>query len=540
MIIRKSILIAALIISVISAMGQASVFNVMRDASRMAGEHFEEGDYRRAIELYNSVLMKDPGNRTALLRVARSHYKLKEYKKAVDAYQACIKRKVTLQWDDLFWYAESQSVLGNYPVALEYYRLCQRDDPGNEMVSKKIWRITNLQYLYDDSANYAVRPFAGVNTNASELCAVPFGRGVVFASNRKGERPLDQPNGKPTAQFFELYNLRHTSMPQGGSNTSPVEGVEIFAKTLDFPFNIGPVAFFNNETRMVFVANARNQRGVGAGYRPLGLYFARLKDGEWTFESEYQLNGTDYSISDVTINEEGTVLYFSSDMKGGRGGKDIYQSTLVNGKWSGPWNMKEPVNTSGDEVFPYLHRNGTLYFSSNGHPGMGGLDIFESTILPDGLTEPENLGHPVNSSRDDFGLSFDSLATHGYFTSNRAKGGQDDDIYEFDIMLQTYPFVISGALRYREDEPGAPSEIQVWPNAKMALIDTWRDVTLQETVSDAEGKFKFSIPHHSRYHILITDEDGVGHTASLDLGTQRTEAEEHEIVVVRASTKSGG
>jgi len=287
----------------------------------------------------------------------------------------------------------------------------------------------------------------------------------------------------------------------------------------------------------VFVASAR--KASSDGYRQLGLYFARLKDGEWIFENAFPLNSAGYSITGVTINEEGTVLYFSSDMKGGRGGKDIYRSAKVNGKWSGPWNMKEPVNTPGDESFPYLHRNGTLYFSSNGHPGMGGLDIFKSTILPDGLTEPENLGYPVNSSHDDFGLSFDSLATHGYFTSNRSKGGYDDDIYEFDITLQTYPFLISGLLRYREDAPGMSSDIRAWPNAKMTLIDTWRDVRLEETVSDSEGKFKLSIPYHSRYHILITDENGVGHTASLELSKQRTEVDEHEIVVVREGTKNG-
>ena len=136
-------------------------------------------------------------------------------------------------------------------------------------------------------------------------------------------------------------------------------------------------------------------------------------------------------------------------------------------------------------------------------------------------------------------MSFDSSASHGYFTSNRAKGGFDDDIYEFDVTLQTYPFLISGIIRYREDAPGIQSEIHVWPNAKMALIDTWRNVTLEETVSDAEGKFKLSIPYHSRYHILITDENGVGHTASLELAKQRTEVDEHEIVVVREGIKNG-
>jgi hypothetical protein len=235
----------------------------------------------------------------------------------------------------------------------------------------------------------------------------------------------------------------------------------------------------------------------------------------------------DYSINDVTINEEGTVIYFSSERRGGRGGKDIYQSTKVNGKWVGPWTVGPPVNTAGDESFPYLHQNATLYFSSNGHAGMGGLDIFQSSILTDGFREPENLGYPMNSSYDDFGISFDSSAASGYFTSNRAKGGYDDDLYKFETSLQKYPFVISGVLRSREG-----ARVEVWPNAKMALVETSTGIKLDETVSDAEGKFKFSIPYLSRYHILITDDDGE-HKASLEVAEQRTDNNEYEIVVVR-------
>jgi hypothetical protein len=130
-------------------------------------------------------------------------------------------------------------------------------------------------------------------------------------------------------------------------------------------------------------------------------------------------------------------------------------------------------------------------------------------------------------------LSFDTWAKGGYFTSNRAKGGYDDDIYEFDIKLQTYPFVISGVLRYREGNRSDTSDIRNWPNARLTLIDTWRNVRLEETISDAEGRFKFSIPYHSRYHILITDASGAEHKASLELAKQRTDVNEHEIVVVR-------
>lgn len=531
MTIKKLILVFCFMMCALcTVMGQSSVFTAMRNPSRAADERFEQGDYAGAVELYGTVLNKDPGNATAQVRVAQAHYELKEYAKAVKAYESCMKKKVTLKPKDLFQYAEAQCVLQNYPVALDYYRICHANDPDNEMISKKIWRLTNFEFLYEDSAHYSVRRVAGINTSASELCPIPIKNGIVFSSNRKGDRPMDQANGKATAQFYDLYAVEWNTHSKLRPYT-PASAATTLSQTLESPFNTGPAAFFNNGTQMVFVSSAR--KATSEGYRPLGLYFARIKDGKWVFERAYALNGADYSIADVTINNEGNTMYFSSDMKGGKGGKDIYRSKLINGEWRGPWNLGEPINTTGDETFPYLHRNGTLYFSSNGHPGMGAIDIFKSAILPDGLTEPINVGYPLNSSQDDFGLSFDSLATHGYFTSNRAHGGYDDDIYEFDIALQTYPLVISGTLRYKEHTWSNSKDTRAWPNVKMALIDTWRAVSVGETVSDAAGTFNFSIPYHSRYHILIVDENGVEYKASLELKEQRTEINGHEIVVVK-------
>jgi hypothetical protein len=173
-----------------------------------------------------------------------------------------------------------------------------------------------------------------------------------------------------------------------------------------------------------------------------------------------------------------------------------------------------------------------LFFSSDGHPGLGGLDIFKVPITPAGFGEPQNLGYPMNSSDDDFGLSFD-LATHGYFSSNRKNGAFDDDIYEFDMDLQTYPFVITGIIKFKEHNWSAQSEIRAWSNVGFKLVDSQTNTSVFDGTTGTEGQFSLTIPYFSRYYIQILDEEGKAHKASLELQKYKMETHVHEIVVVK-------
>ncbi len=227
------------------------------------------------------------------------------------------------------------------------------------------------------------------------------------------------------------------------------------------------------------------------------------------------------------------MLYFSSDMKGGLGGNDIYTSQLKDGRWSKPQNLGEDINTSQNEIFPYLHHDGSLYFSSDGLPGLGQLDLFKSETKSAGYSEPQNLGYPINSSYDDFGIAFDSLATHGYFTSNRKHGGYDDDIYELDMDLQQYPITITGVMKFKEHTWSEQSAIHPWPNVKFYLIDSRNGKSVFEGVTGEGGRFSITIPYFSKYFLQIVDLSGNEHKASLEIAKYRSEISNHEIVVVK-------
>lgn len=514
---------------------QPTVFTVLQDPLKLGDRNFMEGNYTAAIGFYQNSLSRNPGDTRTQLKLARSYYHIKNYEKSVSVYNSAMAKKDVLPKQDLYYYAEAQLALLNRKVALEYYKRFLELEPDNDLVAKKIWRLNNINYLYEDSAHYSIRPVA-INTTFGELCAVPFRNSIVFTSNRKRVSLVDEVNGKQNAPFYQLYTapLGEDSIRNGDLI---VGAVTHFASSIKSRFNVGPVAFFNNNSKMVYVSTSEKDGGEN---RTLGLYFASFEDNRWSEVIPFPYNSDEYSIGDVTINEEGTRLYFSSDMKGGIGGKDIYTSQWVNGKWTKPKNAGDVINTPQNEVFPYLYKNTTLYFSSNGHAGIGELDIFKAQVKADGYGEPENVGYPLNSGRDDFGLTFDSLGAHGYLTSNRMNGGYDDDVYEFDMDLQVYPFSITGVVKYKEHTWSDESAILPWSDAKVLLVDSRVGVSIAEATTDGDGRFSLTIPYFSKYYLQVNDRDGKEYKASLEILKHARDTYEHEIVLVKDIFDSNG
>jgi tetratricopeptide (TPR) repeat protein len=534
MMIAKTTNIACVLIALLlvpwHANSQTTVFGLFQKDKKLADKYFEEGDFKSALKLYNGYLKGRKPDYNIYLRIAQCNYEIKEYKEAIIAYEQYSKNS-ELPSNDLLNYAEASAATSNYKKAKELYKKYLIKVPGNELVSKKIWRLDNKHYLYEDSSHYALRT-AGLNTPSGELCAVPYKNGVVFMSNRKVTSSIETNNSSATSSFYRLYFskiVRDSILTS--DNPFQFEKALHFGKSFDSKFNTGPVAFYNKEKKIAFIATSS---GINAeGKRTLGLHFAESTNGKWEVTSSFSYNSDQYSIHDVTIDQTGKVLFFSSDMKGGLGGKDIYKSEWINGRWSKPINLGESINTSKDESFPFLYRNETLYFSSNGLAGLGELDIFKSLIKPNGFDDPQNVGYPLNTSYDDFGIVLDSIGTHGFLTSNRKNGGYDDDLYEFDMDLQTYPLTIKGILKYKEHAWSDSTNLKVLSNGKINLIDNLKNGKVYETVSDVSGNFKLVIPYFSKYYIQVIGETGDEHKVSLEILKYRKELSLYEIVIVK-------
>jgi hypothetical protein len=188
------------------------------------------------------------------------------------------------------------------------------------------------------------------------------------------------------------------------------------------------------------------------------------------------------------------------------------------------------LNTPYEEASLFLHRDRTLYFSSTGHAGLGGRDIFKSDLSANGSGEVINLGYPINTHFDDFSFSLDSVGVTGYFASNRKNKGTSDDLYRVDIDMQPYPLAIEGVISFKEINS---TVVAALPRARLTLIDNFKNVPVSESFSDSAGNFVLQIPYFSQYKLKVTDEHNNENVVSLEVPRHRKKEEKHEIVVVR-------
>lgn len=508
-----------------SVKAQKTVFDLVKGDAALAESYFLQGDVYEARAIYQRSNAISSEKRHQML--GRCNYQLKEYQACVDAYEKFSSTSGRWTPQDRVNYAEALLTLKRYKSALAEYEKIVHQPGWTDWVQSKIWRIANMQYLYEDSIHLAVRKLS-LNTSFAEWSGRAFEDGIIFISNRpKGEmiQKLDAATHNSFYHFYQSKEVADTLIDGWNKIFAPPKTLLMQGLPKG---NAGGFCFYNNNTQLVFTANTgRKDRN---GSITLGLFFATLQNGKWMVVSEYEFNSATWSVTNPWIDPTGKTLYLASNSNEGYGGNDLYVSRF-NGTWSKPENLGPDVNSPWDEQFPWWNGK-SLFFASNGHAGLGGLDLYRSELQPD--QEPVNLGYPINSSFDDFGISFtDSLSSHGFLSTNRKRGGLDDDLYEFDMDLQTYPFTITGVLKQKEHAWSDSASVKLLAHAKIVLVDHARKITLQETTSSADGSFSITIPYFAKYTIQVTDIDGVEHLASFDLPRQRKESTVHEIVLIK-------
>ena len=262
---------------------------------------------------------------------------------------------------------------------------------------------------------------------------------VIPESDNRGWQLGSDEYTRPTPNDFRTvmgYDVGINVSEGLGYGTRPVNPAKRFSETLNSKYHEGPVTFSSDGSRIFFTrtnyANGLIKLGKSQeGSSKLKLYTSVQQDGAWSKIEELPFNNNDYSVGHPSLSRDDKSLYFVSDMPGGKGGTDIYVSRYENGKWGPPTNLGEPINTPGDELFPFVDDSGNLYFSSTGHHGMGGLDIFY-VALTNGTAGQivDHLDAPINSPMDDFGFITDINRKGGFLSSNR-RNKTDDDVYRF-------------------------------------------------------------------------------------------------------------
>jgi tetratricopeptide (TPR) repeat protein len=529
-IIATTLVVHAFLLVGSHAVAQESIAQLFRKAEKDGDRYYLGGSYHHALEVFLFEARKGSKTRTDLnLKIARCYYHLHEYQQSLSWFRRADVAVLAPASDDVMIYAETLAANGIYDKALEEYERYAKAHPSNERVKTKIWRLRNLQYLFEDSLHYSVRP-ASFNSEYTDLGAVPYGDGVVFISNRKGVNDFDSPDVLTDNRSFKLMYCPFAAAGASSGDSWMMYGkTVVFDKQLQAKYENGPIQFYDGDTKAAFVRTSAIADSQGK--KRLHLYFAERTAKGWKLVREFPFNNPAYAVTDPYISPDGQVLYFSSDMKGGFGGKDIYRSQMLNGNWSKPENLGELINTAMDEITPFAHE-GHLYFASNGHAGLGGFDIFKVNLRSSGISDVTNPGHPVNSFRDDFGLTFSPGRQIGFFTSNRNSLARDD-VFELEMDLQTYPVLISGVLRSKEFSLRDSAQISNLGGAQMFLVDHARDVVVGQTMSDEDGKFSLQIPYFSQFRIRVVENGGIESIVSLHIPRQKKDEHNHEIVVVK-------
>jgi outer membrane protein OmpA-like peptidoglycan-associated protein len=287
--------------------------------------------------------------------------------------------------------------------------------------------ITSLcQMVLGQSESYTIKKASFSSDKYDEFSPVYYKNWIVFSSNRNPSNVSGYYN-QQNKGLFKIYYIDTTNKEK---SPSP----KLFSKNLKTHFNDGPVTFNGRGDTICYSRNlevAGKFDAISYARNKLGLFYAVFDGKDWTKIRELRINNEYYNVTTPSLSHDGKKLFFASDKPGGFGGSDIYYSQLKDGYWSDPVNLGPNINTKGNESYPFVNYSDEILFSSDGHPGFGGKDIFFSRFSDTIWVAPVHLDAPINSKYDDFGISTDSLMNEGYFSSNRDKS---IDIFHFKTI----------------------------------------------------------------------------------------------------------
>ncbi len=346
-----------------------------------------------------------------------------------------------------FWYGQALRTLGNYEDAGQAFKSYMELAP-NDPEGERYYNYCKDIVPYLAKAPVAtIKNIDGLNTRYSDFSPVFYGDGIVIVSDRfhgiKGDKPDKPVYGWTDHAYLDLYYTEpeyYKVIWDGVPEPTYMKG------GMNQEFHDGPVCF-SGENNQVFLTRTiekqakKARKSVDRIKTHLLKLFITDPDSEGKLKFKpFAYNSKDYSLGHPAVSPDGQTLIFASDMPGGYGLTDLYMSQLTEeGKWSEPVNLGDVINTEGEESFPYWAADGTLYFSSDGHLGFGGLDLFKAVKKDDVWTKPENLLRPINSSYDDFGIVLKEGMQEGMFSSNRPEGKGSDDIYGFRLLASPEP-----------------------------------------------------------------------------------------------------
>ncbi|MDD2412849.1 MAG: OmpA family protein [Bacteroidales bacterium] len=500
-------IIYTLFLSVIT-MHSMLLFSQGSDAQK-AKQLMNNFEYVKAISMYNSYFSLHSPADEDVRNIASCYLMINDAKQAKEWISRLALKQNPLA-KDVFMYGKLLKNEGQYNEAIEQFERYKKLEPTDKNADLQIQSSKDAKRWIANPELFDVRNVESLNSQNSDFGLIPFEKGFIFTSDRKNNSiiSVEETHGWTGNPYLKLYQVEDASKPESHGSIDP----------LNDKYHNGPAQFSktSNEiffTRTKMVRVTKKNRNIDptswienieqSDYENrLEIYSAKLTDGKWATPTPFAYNKPEeYSIGHPVLSPDGSILYFVSDMSGGFGGTDIYYSIKnADGSWGQPQNAGKTINTAGKEMFPNIDSDGTLFFSSDGHPGMGGLDIFKTTGKKNQWSTPENLKAPINSSKDDFSIYYTEKETAGYFSSNRDGGKGSDDIYYFESAppSQLYVAVITKTM----DEN---NNIIPLDKVNVKMFSESNDKT-KEDLKEVNGKFSTEVKCKDTYTFVGSKE----------------------------------
>lgn len=455
---------------------------------RKAEESFNNSEYVKALEYYEKLLETEESKSNQAVyqhAVAECYRYLNDSRKAETAYRKAIKLK-TREKEAMYWYGYCLLKNEKYKDALEAFQAYKKMQPKDPRVIAAIESCNLSTTWAEKPTRYSVENIKQINSKESDFSPIYTSSdftSIYFTSARVQENVKQNISLVSGMNFTDIFEARYDR--KGNWNAA----TKLQDTTINTDFDDGALSITQDGITLYFTL-CKQEIGKNLGCQ---IYSSSLKGGSWSAGQSIEVVPDSISIGHPSISSDGLELYFASRMKGSLGGSDIWkvQRMSESNPWGNPINLGPSINTTGDEMYPFIRNDGVLYFASDAHPGMGGLDIFRATKDDKNTWTITNMQAPINSAQDDFGIVFQGNKEAGLFTSNRKGGRGEDDIYSFELPeLQIF---IKGKLIDASNK-------RVISEGDLTLIGS--DGSLQTSQSKKDGTYSFKLNQYTDYIVI--------------------------------------
>ena len=489
---KKHCLVLCYLIIAFASFGQAGKL-------KKADAYYEKLSYSYAVGLYEELIGSELDSPKLLAKNGACYYYMGNMVKAESYFGSMVNSGLGVK-EDFFFYAQALKQNGKYAESdqwmTKFNQLASNDIRGLSYINNTSY----MEKIEKQGIHFEIKNL-DCNTTVADFGAYPSINGlqVYFVSARRKPVMIQYEWSWNSTRYLDVYKSNVDSSRE-------LNQISILNKRVNTRFHEGPLCFSPDGKYVYYTRNNISKgklRKDSKGIQNLQLFRASLDSlGNWKNEEILRFNSKDYSVGHPTITADGKTLYFVSNMPGGFGGADLYKAVINDdGSLGEVENLGSQFNTEGQEMFPWINSKGELFFASNGHIGLGGLDVFVMTInKKGGFDKLQNVGMPVNSQHDDFAFTMNMDNITGYFSSNRTEGKGGDDIYSYVL---TKPFqkqlIVEGIVK--DETTGAILSL-----ATVKLINALGEV-IAIVISDSTGAFQFEVEPDEDYTISASNVD---------------------------------